>query len=46
MNYIFLTIILGILAISLSACYTVRGVGADVEATGEAVQRAATPGYY
>lgn len=52
-NYIFLGISLAILATSLSACYTVRGVGEDVEAAGETIQRGATgvqravsPGYY
>lgn len=42
-NIVFIALLVG-MAVSLSACYTVRGVGQDVAATGHAVQRAATPG--
>ncbi len=43
MRFLFIMILLGSLAATLSACNTTRGVGEDVSATGRAVQRAATP---
>lgn len=46
MKYLTLLALLGGILSTLTACNTTRGVGADVEATGRAVERVATPGYY
>ena len=36
-----LTMLLSLLAVSISGCNTTRGIGQDVEATGEAIEEAA-----
>ena len=36
-----LIVLLGVFALSLSACNTVEGAGKDVKATGQAVEKAA-----
>jgi|JI6StandDraft_1071083.scaffolds.fasta_scaffold1506834_1 predicted small secreted protein len=46
MRYLTLLALLGCVVSALTACNTTRGVGEDVAATGRAVERAATPGYY
>ncbi len=34
-------LLIGLLSLSLTACNTTRGVGQDIEATGEAIEEAA-----
>ncbi|MBY0293618.1 MAG: hypothetical protein K2W92_10085 [Alphaproteobacteria bacterium] len=46
MRYLVLLALLGVIATSLSACYTVRGAGEDVAAAGGAVARTVDPAPY
>ena len=45
MKNLALLALLGCIVSALTACNTTRGVGEDVAATGNAVERAATPTY-